>query len=138
MGYSRFVRPDVTVLTLANGDTLTVKKRLTQGERTVAYTRIYATEANGTRNPFVVDLAMVTAYLIDWSLVGLDGAPVPIRGLSIDELTAIINTLDPEDFSEISAVITAHEQRMREERAAEKKSQAGVSNGSLALSSPAA
>ena len=124
---SRFVRPQTTVVPLTNGDTITVKTRLSAGEQQEAYARMYHTGTDGKLhvNPLQSGRAMMTAYLVDWNLTDDDGAPVPIRGLTVEELDAVLGLLEPESFAEIKRAIDAHETRMVEARAAEKKTPAG-------------
>lgn len=128
---SRFVKPVPVTLTLSNGDTLTVRKRLNQGERQAAFKRMYDTGVNG--NPRVetlqVPMAMVTAYLLDWSITD-DGKPVVIADKSIDELESILNALDPDDFSEIKNAIDVHVTAMEQAREKEKNSPGGGTESS--------
>lgn len=128
MSRSRFVRPEYATLPISDGDTLTVKKRLTAGEQRDAYGRMYQTEGGFRVNPLQSGLALVTAYLVDWSLVDESGARVSIRGLPVAELEQVLNALDTESFNEIKDAIQAHELAMREEREAQKKMLRG-SNG---------
>jgi hypothetical protein len=124
---SRFVRPDVRTLTLANGDTITVKQRLSAGEKREAYARMYQSGADGQlqRHPIMYAISMVCAYLVDWSLRDDDGKPVVIRDLSTDQLQSVVDSLAFEDFNEIKDAIQAHEDAMVAARDAQKKSQAG-------------
>src|SRR5579864_6637013 len=85
---SRFVRPSTRTLTLANGDTLTVKRRLSSGEQRAAFARMYLTGADGalSLNTLQTGMAIITAYLVNWSLTDDDGQHVDIAGLSTDAL----------------------------------------------------
>jgi hypothetical protein len=131
---SRFVRPTTTVLRISDGDTLTIKTRLSSGEQRDAYSRMYLTASGELRvNPLQQGLALITAYLVDWSLTDDDGALVPIRGVSIEELESVLNGLDPESFTEIKDAIQAHETATRAAREEEKKRRTG-SNGAAATS----
>ena len=125
---SRFTRPDVTHLQLANGDTLTVKRRLTAGEQRAMFARMYPTRGEKGElalDRMQIDLSTMLAYLVDWSLTDDDGQPVPIRGLPPEELAPILDSLTPEDFREIAKVIDAHSDAMEAFRAAEKKTEPG-------------
>lgn len=135
---SRFVRPQTTKLPLSNGDTITIKSRLSSGERRAAFSRLYLADTDGKLrvNPLQSGLAMMTEYLVDWTFTDDDGAPVPIRGLSIAELESVLDTLDSESFAEIKGAIEAHEARMAEARAEEKKTQAGARGDDPTLPSP--
>jgi hypothetical protein len=121
------VRPQTTVITLAPGETITVKTRLTAGEQREAYARLYTAGADGKLrvNPLQSGLAMMTTYLVDWNLTDDDGALVPIRGVPIEELEAALDNLDPDDYAEIKAAIEAHEATQRAVRAALKKTLSG-------------
>ena len=137
---SRFSRPEVTVLSLTNGDTLTVKRRLTAGEQRAMFARMYQPHGeNGalSLNRMQIDLATMLAYLVDWSLVDDDGQPVPIRGLPPDEVATVLDALTPEDFKEISAAIDAHSEAMEAFRREEKKTPPGDAASSSTSPSPA-
>lgn len=129
---SRFVRPETAILKISNGDTLTVKRRLSSGEQRAAYARMYAAGADGRLkvNPAQYALGLITAYLLDWSLMDDDGRLVVIRDQSIEGVTAALDALDAESFAEIKDAIDVHETAMTAEREQEKKRQAGA-NGSL-------
>lgn len=128
MGRCRFVQPDTKRLEISDGDWLLVKKRLSQGEREDCFARKYISEVDGARPNLqqVGGLALVTAYLLDWSLLGLDEKPVPIRGQPIEDVEAALKMLDPEDFKEIRVAIENHEAAMQAERDAQKKILAGA------------
>lgn len=132
---SRFVRPSTTTLTISDGDTLTVKTRLTHGERSDSYARQYETDDDGKLKviPGQIKLSMVTAYLVDWSLTDDAGERIVIMGEPIEVVERIVRNLFSEDFDEIYAAIAKHEQQMIAERAREKKrrtSAAGVTSPS--------
>lgn len=137
---SRFVRPDTDKLTLRNGDWLLVKRRLNHGEQRRAFARLYLAGTDGRLrvNPIESGMGLVTAYLLDWSLTDDEGTPVVIRGVSDEELISKIDALHPDDFVEIKEAIEAHEQRMLEARAQEKKDPAGASTPSSTSPSPSA
>lgn len=136
--HSRFVKPETVTLPISRGDTITVKKRLTAGETRAAHRAMYEAGADGEtvrRTPTEVGLQMVLAYLIDWTITD-DGAPVPIRHATIDEKKSLLNALDPEDFAEIREAINRHEERIEQERAAEKKALGGETPSSATSASP--
>jgi hypothetical protein len=120
---SRFVRPETRTLTLANGDQLTVRARLTAGEQRAHFARIYRANGDGRLHPdpLMLGIGMVVAYLLDWTLTDDAGARVLIRDLSTDDLQQVIDALDPDSFAEIRAAIDAHDTAMGAERAAQKK-----------------
>lgn len=119
---SKFVRPETRVLTLPDGDTLTVKRRLNHGERQETFARMYLTTDKGDRrvDPLKVGMATVLAFLIDWTLVDDAGNVMAIRGKTLDEIEATLNALDPDDFQDIRRAIEEHEQAMVAERVAGK------------------
>jgi hypothetical protein len=134
---SRFVRPETVTLPISNGDSIVVKKRLTNGERRAMFARMYH---NGVA-PLRIDtlqtgLALVLAYLLDWSLTDENGSKVPIAGLSGEDLAAVVDSLGPDDFSEIKDAIEAHV--AVEEIAEEKKRVAASGATASAATSPSA
>jgi hypothetical protein len=134
----RFVRPETVVLTLSGGDTLIVKRRLTAGEQRAQLGRAYTTTTTGLSqlNFMETGIALITAYLIDWTTSDPDAALVPIRGLSVDEVMAVLNNLDPASFTEIKEAIEAHVAAQDAARAAEKKTPAGATPAPSTSRSP--
>lgn len=120
---TRFVRPETVTLSLTDGDTLTVKKRLTAGESRAAYARRLVPGANGffRVDPARIEASKITAYLLDWTLTGLDGHLVTIAGEPIEVVEAALDAMDPDSFNELFAAIVAHETAMAAAREAEKK-----------------
>ena len=135
---SRFVRPDTATLTLKNGDTLTVKRRLNSGEKRAMFARLYLAGADGRMraNPLSVGIATVEAYLIDWSLRDDDDRPVVIRDQGPDDLRATLDALDPESFAEIRDAVDAHIAKMDAERTAEKNGPGGANESPAISPSP--
>jgi hypothetical protein len=129
---SRFVRPETVKLDLSNGDWVLIRKRLSAGEQRDAFNRAYVQGANGefVVHPGRIGLSMLSAYLLDWSLTDGDGQQVVIRGESVDVVEATLNSLDPDDFTELRQAVEQHEQRMIAERDAQKKTRAGVTTSS--------
>src|SRR5262245_16702252 len=74
------------------GDWIEIKKRLTAGEQRKSFARHYVATGNGEfrTDPFQTGISLIVAYLVDWSFAD-DSGKVPIRGLSEDELTAIVD-----------------------------------------------
>jgi hypothetical protein len=139
MSRSRFVHPETAILTLGNGDTLIVRRRLNIGEQRESYRVCSALveQDDGTvkriPDPHRIGLAKVAAYLVDWNLAGDDA---PIRGLDLEQRVALVDNLDPDDFYEIKEAIDAHEAATVAARVAEKKAQAGEMNGPAISRSP--
>jgi hypothetical protein len=132
---SRFPRPQTAVLTLANGDQITVKRRLTAGEQMDAYSRMYTENGNGRRvlDPLNSGLALIEAYLLDWTLTDDDGQPVVIRNQPREVILAAVKGLDYPSFVEVKEAIEAHEARMLADRT-EKKTVPGGAPASSAIS----
>jgi hypothetical protein len=141
---SRFVRPETTTIALSGGETLTIRRRLSAGEaraRTERWTEQVEDPLTGgvklvprlTR----AGLATITAYLLDWSLTDDAGHRVEIQGIAQAELEAIVDNLDGDAFAEIRLAIEAHEEALRAERDAQKKTD-GPSASSPTSISPAA
>ncbi len=135
---SRFVRPELTILKLSGGDTLTVKRRLNCGEQREVYARMYQAGVDGTMrvNPFQSGLALITAYLIDWSLTDDDGTLVPVRDQPIDAVISAVNLLDQASFLEIKEAIEAHEVAMQRERDQARNDPFGGTVGAAILPLP--
>lgn len=112
---SRYVTPDTITLKISNNDTLTVKQRLNTGEERM--------RRQMERTATLEDLAIVLAYLVDWSLTYPDGGRIEIKGLSSKDVVSKIDTIDPQSFDEIRDAIVAHEDAMKAEREQEKKLQ---------------
>jgi len=125
---SRFVRPETRTLTLANGDQLIVRARLTAGEQRAHFARLYTLAASGQYvvNPLMTGAGLIVAYLLDWNLRDDAGNAVTIRELAADELLTVIDSLDTESFREIRLAIEAHEAAMQAERDQQKKIPDGV------------
>jgi hypothetical protein len=142
---SRFVAPLERVLTLSDGDTITVRRRLTAGDQLDMFGRLYLIGSNGNGNgqrfalnPVQTGFALVVAYLLDWSLTDDGGRPVVIRGEPLAVIEAAVRLLDPDDFQEVKTAIETHDAEMNAERATQKKTPSG-DNGSKATSaSPSA
>jgi hypothetical protein len=120
---SRFVRPQTKTLTLANGDQLIVRERLTAGEQRAQFARMYTANGDGRyrTNPLMIGIGTILAYLLDWTLTDDAGSRVEIRDLAADDLQHVIDSLDPDSFAEIRSAIEAHESAMQSARDAEKK-----------------
>lgn len=118
---SRFVQPEEVTLPISDGDTLTVKKSLTEGEQRAAHARMYRPDTDGI-NPQEVGIAMVIAYLLDWTLTDAQGNKVLIRGKSPSDVQSVLDALHPQDFAEILDAINTHD-RTEAQRRQEKKRQ---------------
>lgn len=110
MARCRVVLPDTIRLPLSDGDFLTVKKELNAGE----YIDLVTEGAAG--KPF----AVVVAYLVSWTLVGINDAPLAYSlGLSSDERRDVLRSLDVATLVELTGAIDGHANA--NERAVEEK-----------------
>jgi hypothetical protein len=127
---SRYRKQEEMRLTLDGGDWLLVRKHLTAGEQREGFSRIL-TYRLGERLPEVhskhLGLAMVVAYLIDWSITDADDKPIAIRDQPYEFVAAALEAQLPESFNEILAAVQAHDAAMVAAREQEKKVQAGAS-----------
>lgn len=133
---SWFVKPEVVVLPLSNGATVTVRRRLNNGESRARVERWTTTDAAGMLQAVRTraGLATVTAYVVDWTVADDDGVVVPVRGLSPADLEPIIDNLLPERFAELLNAIEHHEQQMIDERTAQKKTDGPTTSAPTLLS----
>jgi hypothetical protein len=135
---SRFPPPTVTVLHISEGDTITVRTRLNAGESRAAYARMIRTGPDGelqvdhSQQP----LAIVLAYLVDWSLVDDTGAVVPIRNQPDAVVLAALDALDTDSYLEIKDAIQAHDLEILQTRLALKKTLSGENGSSATSPSP--
>lgn len=141
---SPVIRPETTTLPpLSNGDTITVKKRLNQGEKRAEQARLYRRLPDGALriDPLQVGLSMVCAYLLNWTVKGLDGAVIPItetdgRPKPVEAVEAALDLLDPFIYDEIELAIRDHEAAMMAAREALKKTNSGAPPDATTSSSP--
>ena len=135
-----WVRPDTVRLPLADGEWIDVKRRLSCGETRDHYARLYKPGPDGKliTDPWQRGISHVLAYLLDWSAVDADRRPVVIRGLSLDELQRVLDSLDVESFGEILEAIERHEAAQVEARVQEKKRRTGSTAAAPISSSPSA
>jgi hypothetical protein len=100
MSRCRVVAPEVVRLSLSDGDYLDVNKELNAGQYLELLTALV------DRKPF----AKAIAYLVGWSLVGLNGQPLPYDlDLPEEERRATIGALDKGTVREITAALDKHE-----------------------------
>jgi hypothetical protein len=131
----RFATSDTRTLTLSDGETLTVKARLTHGEVQAMFARMY-----GRQNGETIVLpssgdALIVAYLVDWSAKDEQGRPVPLRGLSPSDVQDRLDALEHDAVLEIRDAIKQHEEAMRDEVSALKKTAGGTTESRPTLQS---
>jgi hypothetical protein len=136
---SRVVVPEDTRLSLSNGDWISIKKRLNAGENKRMVKRGSTMTDFGLRVDTIdAGTAKVVAYLLDWSLTGLDQKVIPILEKPDSTKEAALDLIDPDSYTEILRAIEAHEVAMRLAREAEKNVQDGAKTSSAISPSPVA
>jgi hypothetical protein len=132
-----FVRPATRRLQLSDDQWLLVKRRLTAGEYRAHLKRSSQVDEAGLRRLNTLDhgASLVVAYLLDWSLT-TDAET--IRGLAPGDLASVLDTLDPDHFSEIFQAVDAHVTAMDEERAQAKNGTGGEKRSVATSPSPSA
>jgi len=132
---SRFEKPEIQILKISNGDTLTVKRRLNAGEtrRALADMSIQSESGDLRVDRLKFGIASILAYLLDWSLTDDDGKLVVIRDQPRESVEAVLDSLDAESYEEIREAIHAHDVAARRE-SEQKKKDRGIGSGSSAIS----
>lgn len=131
MSRCRFVQPELTRLSLSQGDFIDVKKQLNAGEQRRVFGRMVRDMTPGekvTLDPEQVGRTKLVEYIVGWSFTGADGQPVPFSESALDNL----NT---ETYAELIKAIDAHETAQEAER---KNAQAAGESNSATTSSSAA
>ena len=107
----RIVIPDVATLPLSEGDTLTVKERLTSGEERRMIRRGVTYTSDGERHfdPVEAGVSKILAYLVDWTFRGRDGRVIPIADAAPAVVEAALDLLD----SDATAKCCARSRRTR-------------------------
>ena len=115
MSRCRVVVPEVVRLPLSDGDYLDVNKELNAGE----YVDMLTALADG--KPF----AKAIAYLVAWSLVGVNNQPIPYDvDMPEDVRRSTIRSLQIPTLREISAALDRHEAAEQAALDAKKKTSA--------------
>src|SRR5262245_2082346 len=136
MGSPRIRRPDVDVVPIDGGDTLTLKKYLTAAElRTMirASTRpvkFDASMVNGKDVALEIDptengLAMILAYLVDWTFTDFDGKPIVIRDQPESVVRAALDAIDADTYVLVNHAVQVHDTAMKRAIEHEKKVPSG-------------
>lgn len=133
-GAKRSVLPQVEVIPISDGDTITVKRRLNSGEERELVSRAVIDAPDGRR---LIDgplhtRSVVVAYLLDSTVPELVG----IGEKTPEDRGAVLDALDPDDFSEIAKAIAVHETKVQAERNARKNGQGGAMTSSAISPSP--
>jgi hypothetical protein len=104
---SRFVTPAEVRLPLTDGDYLIVKNRLNAGETLEMYARMRGDGAQV--DPLKFGIAMIQAYLLDWSIADDAGRVVSVRDQPPELVAGALTNLEYPDFQEILTAIRAHD-----------------------------
>jgi hypothetical protein len=135
---SRIRRPEIEVIPISGGDTLTVKKYLTAAEfrelvrastKPVRINTGAATPSGDIAleiDPTESGLATVLAYLLDWTFADFDGRPIVIRDQTPAVVRAALDAIDADSYMEVQRAIQTHDKTMRAHIAAEKKMMNGA------------
>lgn len=127
---SRVRRPEVEVIPITQGDTLTVKKYLNAAEfhdllrASARPVRIDPAEPGDVAmeiDPVESGIATVLAYLLDWTFTDFDHKPLVIRDQPRAVVRAALDLIDADAYMEVQRAIQAHDKTMRAHMAAEKK-----------------
>jgi hypothetical protein len=144
---SRVRRPEIDVLPLTQGDTITVKRYLTAAEfRDVVKASTRPVKLDGATpgadialeiDPTESGLATVLAYLLDWTFTDYDGRPLTIREQPPATVRAALDAIDAESYLEVQRAIQSHDKAMRALIAQEKKLMSGSPTPETISQSPA-
>lgn len=131
-------KPESIRLSLSQGDWIEVRKYLTAGDTRRMYWRMMRTGTGGGMtperiDPLLVDVAKITAYILNWSVTDADDRPIDISGPEAEAtIASVLDVMDPDRFREIADAIAAHEAARDEE----KKRITGVTPSGLISQSP--
>jgi hypothetical protein len=146
----RVRRPDVDRLELSAGDFLIVKRYLTAGEfrqfqrATIKPIEIATTVDPRTQaaaidraqlDPIEGGIALVMAYLVDWSFCDAEGRPMPIVDQPPSVVRSALDHITADAYLELEGAIQRHHQEIQRAIAAEKKSHSLPADSPLTLTS---
>jgi hypothetical protein len=130
----RIRRSETERLELTEGDYLVVKKFLTAGEYrkmlrdSVKPVTMQPGAGNGAAaagalvlDPLAAGLALVLAYLLDWSFLDADGRPLVIADQPASVVRAQLDAIDAAAYMEVQRAIQAHQSAMTGALESEKK-----------------
>lgn len=72
-------------------------------------------------------LALILAYLLDWTFTDFDDRPLVIAEQPRETVRAILDSLDADSYMEVQRAVQEHDSTMRAFVAAEKKMISGAS-----------
>ena len=130
----RVRRPATERLALSEGDYLIVKQDLTAGEYRAlmqASTRPLTVTPGAAAptmelDPIAAGLAMVVAYLLDWSFTDADGHTLAIADQPPSVVQAALDAIDSATYMEVQRAIQDHQTARAEALAEEKKTRPGA------------
>ena len=129
----RMRRPATERLPLTDGDFLIVKQDLTAGEyRELMRASAKPVTITGTGatsfelDPVAAGVAMVMAYLLDWSFTDPDGRTIAIANQPPAVVKAALDAIDSDAYLEVQTAIQAHQGARAAAIAEEKKTRSGV------------
>ena len=113
MSRLRFVQPDLVRLPLSDGDFIDVKRELSAGEQRHMFAgMVLHGVVPGEKtllDPERVGITKMVEYLVGWSLVDANGAPVPVS-------ESALKNLQSETYTEIMVAIDNHENEQEQKR----------------------
>ena len=130
----RVRRPATDRLELTDGDYLIVKQDLNAGEyRDLMRASAKPVTITGTGaapsfeiDPVAAGLAMVVAYLLDWSFTDADGRKIPIADQPAAVVKAALDHIDSDAYMEVQKAIQDHQSARAAALAEEKKTRRGA------------
>jgi len=139
----RVRRPATERLEISEGDYLLVKQDLTAGEyRDLmrASSRPMTLSAGDSTprmelDPVAAGLAMVMAYLLDWSFTDADGRKLVIADAPPAVVKAALDNINSDAYMEVQRAIQDHQSARAAALAEEKKTPPGVSAPAETLTS---
>ena len=142
----RVRRPATERLELPDGDYLLVKQDLTAGEyrelmRASTRPVTVTSGAQGTPTPMIeldpiaAGVAMVMAYLLDWSFADADGRKIPIADQPAAVVKAALDSIDSDAYMDVQRAIQEHQAARATALAEEKKTRPGPSTPDGTLTS---
>lgn len=138
--------PETDRLTLVGGDWLLVKRYLNAGE----YRELMRASAKPVQvpagqtaaptlelDPVAAGLALIQAYLLDWSFQRADGSALTIAHQPAAVVRAALDLIDADAYMDVQKAIQQHQAVTAERLAAEKKTRSGLTPSAETLTSVA-
>lgn len=142
----RVRRPATERLEISDGDYLLVKQDLTAGEyrallrastRPVTVTAMTAgmPAPKMELDPVAAGVAMVLAYLLDWSFADAEGQKIAIADQPPAVVQAALDYIDSDAYMEVQQAIQKHQATRAAQLAEEKKTRSGPTTPDAILTS---